>query len=615
MAYSMIIYECLLLLQLLHLQLISCEVRSLRTSESNCSVPFFSNVQVNTGIISQDHEIFEDHLYSNINYSVFCSISNELDLTWHFCVNENCTSIKKLLPHDVVHCSPAGNLSVLDCYCVTYNTGHSLVEIGNCIYNCEKHEKSDLSDIVHHNLPRNASELNELTCGNIFNRNGTLCGKCKDGYFPQVYSFNLTCVKCPHGRGNWWKFVLSAFLPLTIFYFIVVFFKINTTSSHLHGFIFYSQIISLPQIIRVIMLAVRALKPKYLTVLKYFVTFCGIWNLDFFRAFDLGICLGTGTLQTLSLDIVVGIYPLLLMVLSYVLIDLYDRNFRLLVILWKPFKIIFSLFHRNWEIRTSVIDAYATFFLLSNVKFLSISLDLLAPVKVYQLSSSNDFNYTWQLYYDASVPYFSEAHLPYAILAICILFFFVLLPVLLLILYPCSCFQKLLNMFPLRWYRLHTFIDLFHGCYKNGTEPESRDCRWFASSYFIIRFILSVVGGFTYTSTYFVLISVVLILFIILLVIVEPFKANLSHYTTINAIFFLILASWYVSVAGINVANVHQYDAIIYFYYMCILFAFLPVLYASVFVLYWIFNHRKFGFELVNKLFIVRQGYRALKMS
>ena len=87
------------------------------------------------------------------------------------------------------------------------------------------------------------------------------------------------------------------------------------------------------------------------------------------------------------------------MVLSYyVLIDLYDRNFRPLVIFWKPFVTFFGLFRRNWEIRTSVIDAYATFFLMSNVKFLSVSFDLLVSVKVYQLSSFNGLNYTWRLY-------------------------------------------------------------------------------------------------------------------------------------------------------------------------------------------------------------------------
>ena len=108
------------------------------------------------------------------------------------------------------------------------------------------------------------------------------------------------------------------------------------------------------------------------------------------RSFDLGICLGIDTLQSLALDMAVGIYPLLLMVLSYFLIQLYDNNFRPIVILWKPFHRVFSLFRSNWEIRTSIVDAFATFLLLSNVKFLSVSYDLLVPVKVFLLSPSKD---------------------------------------------------------------------------------------------------------------------------------------------------------------------------------------------------------------------------------
>ena len=243
------------------------------------------------------------------------------------------------------------------------------------------------------------------TCRKKFSRNGTLCGKCIDGYYPLVYSYDLSCVKCPQGRANLWKFVLSVFLPLTVFYFIVIFFKLNVTLSHLHCFIYYSQAITMPAIVRFITLALRH-RSKYFRAWMYVGSLYGIWNLDFFRAFDLGICLGTDILQTLSLDIAVGIYPLLLMVLSYVLIDLYDCNFKILVILWKPFLKVFSLFRRNWEIRTSVIDAYATFFLLSNVKFLSVSFDLLVPVKVYQLSSFIGDFITMQLFHILVKPTF-----------------------------------------------------------------------------------------------------------------------------------------------------------------------------------------------------------------
>ena len=343
-------------------------------------------------------------------------------------------------------------------------------------------------------------------------------------------------------------------------------------------------------------------RPKYQTAVKYLITFYGVWNLDFFRSFELGICLGTDRLQSFALDMAVGIYPLLLMVLSYFLIHLYDNNFRPLVILWKPFHKVFSLFRRNWEIRTSIVDAFATFLLLSNVKF---SFDLLVPVKVFLLSPSKDLDPTWRLFYDANVPYFGRSHLPYAIMAITILIIFVLLPILL---YPCNWFQRLLNVFPVNWQVLHTFVDSFQGCYKDGTEAGTRDYRWFSSFFFIIRITLFMVAAIT-TSMYFVISSVLMVIFVILLITIQPFKANMSHYSDINAAFFLLLISWYISVIGIDVASFKKHDIIWPLYILCLIYGVLPVLYGSAIILYWIFSHRKFGFKLIRRVCTFKQGY------
>ena len=599
----MVVYEFIVLCLSLLLQLVSCEVSNDRlwmSTEDNCSVSASRNSTLTTS-----QEFYEDYLYST-NTFVSC-IDNEFDhFSLYYCVNENCRCTKKSPTRDIIQCSEKRNLSVLSCFCVTYNEDEDIAEVGNCIYNCNN-IKSDLSNPVYHVLPKNVSKLNEAMCGK-FNRTDTLCGKCRGGFYPLVYSFNMICVKCPNGRSNWWKYVLFAFLPLTVFYFIVVFCKINVTSSPLHGFIYYNQAIAMPQMARLLFLATKN-RPKYQTVVKYLGAFYGIWNLDFFRTFNLSICLGTDTLQNLALDMVVGIYPLLLMILSYFLIHLYDNNFRLLVILWKPFHRVFSLFHRNWEIRTSVVDAFATFLLLSNVKFLSVSFDLLVPVKVFQLSPSKDLDPTWRLYYDANVPYFGRNHLPYAIMAITILIIFVLLPILILLLYPCNWFQKLLNVFPVNWQVLHTFVDSFQGCYKDGTEPDTRDCRWFASFFFIIRICVFIVGIITTTSVYFIISSMLLVLLVMLLIIIQPFKANLSHYSNINAAFFLLLISWYISVIGIDMASFMKHDAIWPFYILCLIFGFLPALCGFAIILYWIFSQRKFGFELIRRVRAFRQGY------
>ena len=101
------VYECNLLFQLM-LQLMICGIHQTVTVEDNYSVQFLSSLQVNTmksfNIINYNQE---DHLYG-ADCSLSCSISNGSDFSWYFCVNENCTSIKKLLLHNVVHCSPSG---------------------------------------------------------------------------------------------------------------------------------------------------------------------------------------------------------------------------------------------------------------------------------------------------------------------------------------------------------------------------------------------------------------------------------------------------------------------------------------------------------------------------
>ncbi len=104
-----------------------------------------------------------------------------------------------------------------------------------------------------------------------------------------------------------------------------------------------------PAMARIIFLAVESGRPMYLAGTQFLATVYGIWNLDFFRSFNLGICLETDTLETLALDLIVGIYPLLLVLISYVIVKLYEKDLRLLFFLWKPFHIVLSFFRRNWE--------------------------------------------------------------------------------------------------------------------------------------------------------------------------------------------------------------------------------------------------------------------------
>ena len=90
-------------------------------------------------------------------------------------------------------------------------------------------------------------------------------------------------------------------------------------------------------------------------------------------------------IQLLSLDYIIAVYPLVLIVIIYTLVRLHYKNCRVVAWLWRPFIRCFARFRRQWDIQNSLVDAFATFLLLSYVKFLSVSLDILTPSYVWDV--------------------------------------------------------------------------------------------------------------------------------------------------------------------------------------------------------------------------------------
>jgi hypothetical protein len=487
---------------------------------------------------------------------------------------------------------------------MTYDKQANITEVGTCIY----HNYRSYS--LYYTVPDRA-EINNFTCGTELQRSGTLCGRCNDNHYPLAYSFDMKCIPCPNGASNWWKYMLMAFLPLTVFSFAILFFKINITSSNLLGFVFYSQAASTPQLLRVYIIMLKD-RPLALKALRCVGVLYGFWNLDFFRLFYPNVCLGTTPFQTLVLDLIVGIYPLLLMVLIYLAISMYSNNFWPLILICKPFRAALKKIGENWEIRTSIIDSFATFILLSSMKILIVAYDLFAPVYVYQLNPSGKISATVRLFYDPSLSYFGPEHLPYAIIGVLMLLLFVMFPTLLMIVYPFRWFQKLLNLFPGRWYILHTFMDSFQGCYKNGTEPGARDCRWFASVFFVLRSTAMIVAMFTENTMFFPISCMLLVMVAMILILVQPFKENVSYLSNVTTVFLLFLAMWFALMARNSIANTlgKGYDTP--HLLLAAAIGTLPLVYISVLTLHWVYSHKKFGIQIFQTIAGWKRGYDRL---
>ena len=344
-------------------------------------------------------------------YSCSTNISKDTCPQGLFC-DEECKF--GLFPANIIKCGvDEETSSVVDCYCVTYNESRNVLQVGACIYNCGWYFREETAvNSIYRSLDSSCN-----ICA-LFNRAGALCGECLPEYYPLAYSYNLSCVNCSHIGWNWGRYIMAAYLPLTLFCFFIFFFRLNAVTSHLHSVILCGQFMSMPAFLRVLLLTTST-HPKYLLFIKIAFSFYGIWNLDFFRPFYSDICLGIGPLPTLALDYAIAVYPLLLMIVIHLLMKLHDRNYRVIVFMWRPFRVFLVFFRKNWNVKSSVIDSCVTFYFLSSTKLFSATFDLLIPTRLYELNQDG-FNNTTStvLYYAGDVKYFGEKHRPYAILAL-----------------------------------------------------------------------------------------------------------------------------------------------------------------------------------------------------
>ena len=236
------------------------------------------------------------------------------------------------------------------------------------------------------------------------------------------------------------------------------------------------------------------------------------------------------------------------------------------------------------DIWTSIIDSFATFFLLSNIKILNVTSDLLIPTQIYRLGSNTS---TFGVYYSPTVVFFGEEHLPYAILAIFIVTLFVCIPTIILILYPFQLFQKFLSLFPFHWHYLHAFVDSFQGCYKDGTEPGVFDYRWFSVLLLLLRLILFIFT-LTLSMMFFVYAILALVIILIALINIQSLKKIAVHYPSNDPIFLVLLSLSFIANIGRDVTSREN----IFFHYsaliMLALSAVVPIIYIIFFISLWL---------------------------
>ena len=376
-------------------------------------------------------------------------------------------------------------------FCMTYNSTTKTAEYGPCPY-ITHYKVTSVDYVLYIQLPSNVSLLNEFMCGPL-NREGPLCGKCKDGYGIALYSYTLECSKCwGHGYGWLLYFILELF-PITVMYFLVVIFHIRATSPPLSALVFMSQIVvSTIQLNITLHMYIQSNVTGFsYWPLKVLLVLCGIWSLDFFRSVIPPFCVSSNisTVHALALEYIVAFYPIFLILLTYICIKLHDNNFRPVVWLWRPFHRHIAHFRRSWDSKASIINAFTTFLLLSFSKLLFICTTLLHtfPIRIRYNTKTRT---KCALYYDPTVECNTQEQYIFMAIAGCVLVVFIISPTILLILYPTRLFRKCVSCCGFRrWYALHMFVESFQGQYKDGTNG-TRDFRMVSASFLILRILI-----------------------------------------------------------------------------------------------------------------------------
>ena len=509
--------------------------------------------------------------------------------TWMYHSNGSSQCVCGVDLNKAVICnSSLREVKVRRCHMIMFDPIHNETVAGYSFYSCTDQFYKNSHINFYYPVPSNTSQINLKMC-DFLNRRGLFCGVCKEGYSPLVYSYKLNCKKCSKKEvtQNWFIFIAFAFIPATLFYAFVLLFKFNVNSPCLHGFVLISQLLTQTYSTKTLLEEFTNSNHYVLYSVLTLQTFYSIWNLNFFRAFSPDICFRISTLSALSLEYVVAFYPMLLIILTYIAVELYSHGFKVVIFVWRPFQRCSIYFRKEWNIKTSLVDVFATFLLLSYNRLLDISFSLLMFITAYNPKGEAVGRY---LYYDSSKEFFGEEHRSFGILAIFVLFVCNLVPFLLLLLYPMKWFQKCLNCLRLSHIALHMFVDSFTGCYKNGTEHGTSDFRYFAAFFLLLRFANCLAISNTYDVYYLFVIIVIIAIFSIIFIFAQPYRSKFAHHNNTTMIFLMMSIIFCCCCYGIKLTKISRpqsYSSLLSFTFIIVI---LPHIYVICLAVKWIYS-------------------------
>ena len=431
------------------------------------------------------------HLFSLVALTE--STNQSCTLPWHIsdptgqCVCFNSSQTEK-----IVKCSDE-SIAVLFGHCLTVDDNNTY--LGPCLntFLSAYYSNIDKRDKRYVTLPASANhtKINELMCS-VVNRTGVACSQCMKGYGPTALQAGFVCVKCEsYGIP---LYLLLEYGPLTLLFLLLLWLPVSITTAPMSIFVVFCQVVSIILTYDSTVANAVTSSGRPQAVLFYILlSLSNIWNLDFttFAIFVPPICISNSmtNVHVILLHYLSAFYPLLLVLLTYTLVQLHARGNMITSTLWRPLARCCARTRTAWSPKNSLVDVFASFILLSYSKLFLLFFLSIAEAQI--VSVPHNGNSSLQdnvMRFDTTLTYFTREHIPTVLFSVTVFVLLTVLPVLLLCCYPLRCFRGALNSCPLTKHQmiLTTFVEKFQGDYCDGLNRSRYDLRVFSSLPMII---------------------------------------------------------------------------------------------------------------------------------
>ena len=422
--------------------------------------------------------------------------------------------------------------------------------IGYCSYNKSKDYR----------LPGTVSELDQYICKN--KRTGVLCGECQEGYSVSYHSYFFRCVPNDNCKYGLLLYIVSELLPLFVFFIIVTVFNISFTSGAINSFILFAQVQDSLAIHAHGLVDVSLVRQKSFSIAEFLYRF---FSFDFFSMEELSFCLwrGATTLDAMAFKYVTIVTGLILMLICVLVMNSL-RIKRCLSCL------------RPSTLRSSLIHGLSAFFVMCYSQCARSSFYILTPASLWK--EDNQYVRT-VAHQNGQFNMFELAYLKYAIPAIFFSFTLLLLPPLVLILYP--LLGKVLARYDLNESKFADYISRLIplqllDCFQSSFRD---DVRFFAGFYFVYRVIIQVVYAYSNSrSGMYCLVEVFFIAILALHAIVQPYK--MKGHNVVDVLLFATLAVINAfSLLIYHKASLKRQDSplVVFSFYVQVIMIFLPL--------------------------------------